>query len=187
MLRNHFYRKGSKADSYGLPDEDPTVFSTLIGWIYSRTLSYPVDENAVGPLLDLYLLSERLQMAALSADIVDTIRTFYHSTSAYPSLRRVQYVYENTGTDNPMREMMVGSVARFLTLGEAIPKHWDNALRKNGELAVDIIRAIQEWHLEGRSVPDVRDKETGGRLGFSMIASESEVGSFDGSVNGKSE
>ena len=120
-------------------------------------------------------------MAALSVDIVDTVRTFYHSTSAYPSLRRVQYVYENTDTDNPMREMMVGSVARFLTLGEQIPKHWDGALRRNGQLAVDIIRAIQEWHLEGRSVPDVRDKE--GVRGFSHIGtSESGVGSgsFEG-------
>ena len=56
-----------------------------------------------------------------------------------------------------MREMMVASVARYLTLSESIPPHWDRALRKNGQLAVDIIRAIQEWHLEGRSVPDARD------------------------------
>ena len=187
MLRAHFYRKNTKADSYGLPEESAEVFSVLAGWLYSRTVSYPVDEDAIGPLLDLYLLSEKLQMAALSADIVDTVRTYYHSTSAYPSLRRVQYVYENTSEDNPMREMMVGSVARFLTLGEQIPKHWDGALRRNGQLAVDIIRAIQEWHLEGRSVPDVRDKEA--RMGFSGIAGSSELGEGDvsgsfGSVNG---
>lgn len=138
VLRGHFYRKGSKADSYGLSDESPEIFSMLVGWLYSGTLAYPVDESAVGPMLDLYLLSERLQMAKLSEDIVDTIRTYYHSTSAYPSLRRVQYVYENTDDDNPMREMMVGSVARFLTLGESIPKHWDSALRRNGQLAVDV-------------------------------------------------
>jgi hypothetical protein len=105
-----------------------------------------------------------------------------------------------------MREMMVGSIARFLTLGERIPKHWDNALRKNGQLAVDvssafsflffiwawlrgytkllqIIRAIQEWHLEGRSVPDVRDKDA--RLGFSGISEGSEAPSVvDMSMNG---
>ena len=87
-----------------------------------------------------------------------------------------------------MREMMVGSVARFLTLGEQIPKHWDGALRRNGQLAVDIIRAIQEWHLEGRSVPDVRDKEAMGRsmMGFSGIADSSEMESLGGSVNGGS-
>ena len=39
---------------------------------------------------------------------------------------------------------------------------------------MQIIRAIQEWHLEGRSVPDVRDKEA--RFGFSGIEA-SEVAS----------
>ena len=138
MLRSHFYRKDSKADSYGLSDESPEIFSVIVGWLYSGTLAYPIDEAAVGPMLDVYLLAEKLQMAKLSEDIVETVRTFYHSTSAYPSLRRVQYVYENTDEDNPMREMMVGSVARFLTLGESIPKHWDTALRRNGQLAVDV-------------------------------------------------
>ena len=52
---------------------------------------------------------------------------------------------------------MVGSVARYLTLSDKIPAHWENALKKNGQLSVDIIRSIQHWHLEGRSVPDVRD------------------------------
>lgn len=56
-----------------------------------------------------------------------------------------------------MREMMVSSIARFLTLGDMIPAHWENALKKNGQLSVDIIRSIQQWHLEGRSVPDARD------------------------------
>ena len=153
-------------------------------------MAYPGDEDGVGPLLDLYLLSERLQMVALSTDIVDTVRNFYHATGAYPSLRRVQYIYDNTDTDSPMREMMVGAVARFLALGEQIPKHWNNALRRNGELAVDIIRAIQEWHLEGRSVPDVRDKDMASKMGFSMIG-ESEwdtesVKSPNGSGRGQS-
>ena len=138
VLRSHFYQKGSKADSYGLPDETPETFSTLVGWLYSGTVAYPVDENSIGPLLDLYLLGEKLQMEKLNDDIVDTIRTYYHSSGSYPSLRRVQYIYENTDNDNPMREMMVGSIARFLTLGESIPKHWDSALRRNGQLAVDV-------------------------------------------------
>ena len=69
-----------------------------------------------------------------------------------------------------MREMMVSAVARFLTLSEGIPAHWDRALRKNGQLAVDIIRAIQEWHLESRSVPDAREVSAErGRVGFSGV------------------
>lgn len=69
---------------------------------------------------------------------------------------------------------MVGSVARFLTLGDVIPLHWERALKKNGQLAVDIIRSIQEWHLEERSVPDAREMslERGRRenaVGFSHV------------------
>ena len=84
-----------------------------------------------------------------------------------------------------MREMMVGAVARFLTLSEKIPAHWEKALRKNGQLAVDIIRSIQEWHLEGRSVPDARDAsaERGrgeGKLGFSAVEGASQVSTAEG-------
>ena len=173
VLRNHFYKSSTNNSSYGLPDDDPVHFSLLVGWLYSRTLSFPVSEADTGPLLDLYLLAEKLQMSALERDCVDTVRAYYHANETYPELRRVQYIYENTDEDNPLREMMVGSVARFLTLGERIPKHWDGALRNNGQLAVDIIRAIQQWHLEGRSVPDARE---GSVRGFSRVEGASEVG-----------
>jgi len=156
-FRSIFYNKKSNDKSIGLPEDEDTPFELFVGWLYSRALRLPTEEKDVGPLLDLYLMSERFQMEKLSYDVVDTVRNFYHSQNSYPGLRRVQYVYTNTGDDNAMREMMVSSVARFLTLGDSIPAHWDRALRKNGQLAVDIIRAIQEWHLESRSVPDARD------------------------------
>lgn len=163
--------------SYGLPDEDDLPFEVLVGWLYSRSIQPPKEEKDIGPLLDLYLLADKLEMEKLTSDIVDAVREFYYSTSTYPGLRRVQYIYSNTSEDNMMREMMVSSIARYLTLGDAIPKHWANALRKNGQLAVDIIRAIQEWHLESRSVPDVRDASVDrGRTtkGFSAIEDDRE-------------
>lgn len=120
-----------------------------------------MDEKDIGPLLDLYLMSEQFEIESLSNDVVEAVRSFYYSQNTYPGLRRVQYIYANTESDNAMREMMVSSIARFLTLSETIPAHWDRALANNGRMAVDIIRAIQEWHLESRSVPDPRDGEYG--------------------------
>ena len=79
-----------------------------------------------------------------------------------------------------MREMMVGSVARYLTLSDAIPIHWERALKKNGQLAVDIIRSIQEWHLESMTVPDARDgsveRGRGKGMGFSQVEEGSSLG-----------
>ena len=170
-FRSIFYNKSSNDKSMGLPEDDDHPFELFVGWLYSRSLRIPNEEKDIGPLLDLYLMSVRFEMEKLSYDVVDTVRNFYHSQNTYPGLRRVQYVYANTEDDNAMREMMVSSVARFLTLGDTIPSHWNKALRKNGELAVDIIRAIQEWHLEGRSVPDARDgsQDRGRTLKFASI------------------
>ena len=172
-----FYDKNSTSrpgqnKSYGLPDEDDYPFELLVGWLYSRSMRQPKEEKDIGPLLDLYLLADKFEMEKLASDVVGTVRDFYHSTSTYPGLRRVQYVYSNTSEDNLMREMMVSSVARFLALGDTIPNHWAKALRKNGQLAVDIIRAIQEGHLESRSVPDARDASADrgrSKKGFSAI------------------
>jgi hypothetical protein len=147
--------RGNK--SYGLPDEDDYPFELLVGWLYAKSIRPPKTEKDIGPLLELYLLSEKFEIEKLSHEVVEVVREFYHTTSTYPGLRRVQYIYSETDEDNEMREMMVSSIARQLTTADKIPAHWATALKRNGQLAVDIIRAIQQWHIEERSIPDVRD------------------------------
>lgn len=182
VLADKFYNEDTPArgnnKSFGLPEEEDCTFEMLVSWLYSRRLDPPAEEKEIGPLLDLYLLSEKLEMEKLSNDIVEVVRQFYHEENAYPGLRRVQYIYSNTDEDNSMREMMVSSIARYLALGDSIPAHWNKALKNNGDLAVDIIRAIQEWHLEGKSVPDARDGSADrGRTTFSKIEPEQDYGS----------
>jgi hypothetical protein len=156
-------RRGNK--SYGLPDEDDYPFELLVGWLYSRSIRAPKTEKDMGPLLDLYLLSQKFEMEKLGEDVVELAREFYHTTSTYPGLRRVQYIYAETDEDNEMREMMVSSIARQLTTSDKIPAHWAGALQRNGQLGVDIIRAIQQWHIEERSIPDARDgSQSRGRM-----------------------
>ena len=178
FFRRIFYSadfESSKTKAYGLPDADDQPFELFVGWLYSKTVRPPTIEKEIGPLLDLYLLSDKLEIDKLGHDVVEGLRNYYHSEETYPSLRRVQYIYSNTEEDNVMREMMVGSIARQLTLSPKIPAHWENALKNNGQLSVDIIRAIQQWHLEGRTVPDPRDlsQDRGRDLhGFSKIERE---------------
>jgi len=164
----------SQNKSYGLPDEDDQrPFTMLVGWLYSRAIKPPTSEKDIGPLLDLYLLADKFEMEKLEEDIVDAVREWYHTSSTYPGLRRVQYIYANTDEDNQMREMMVSSVARQLVTADTFPTHWQQALRRDGQLGVDIIRAFQQWHIEERSIPDVRDGSMDrGRLakgGFSAV------------------
>ena len=182
VLRRHFYAKHTRNTSYGLEDEEPETFDLLLGFLYGGRLPEPHQEADVGPLLDLYLLAERLGMQRPGAACVEAVRTFYQGAAKYPSLRRVQYIYDRMGAEDPMREMLVGSVARDLALGDGIPSHWAKALGRNGPMAVDIIRAIQDWHLESRSVPDVREALNRGNHNHTSASYSKVGGGSDGGV-----
>lgn len=176
--KNPETQKAQKKKAYGLEDEEDLAFEMLVGWLYSRDIKVPTEEKDVGPLLDLYLLSERLRMERLSSELVEAISNYYYRSQTYPSLRRVQHVYANTDDDNEMREMMVGAVAKLLTTSDKIPAHWASALQRNGQLAVDIIRSIQHWKIEEKSIPDARDRSSSrgrsAKNGFSAVEREGE-------------
>jgi len=144
--------------SFGLPEEDDEPFRMFVGWLYSGHVSMPEEEKDLGNLFDLYLMGEKWAVAVLVRDVLDTVRKWYRVTDSYPGLRRVQYIYANTDTESPMRQLLISSVARMLALNDGIPAHWDKALRKNGQLAVDIIQAIQKWKINEESVPDARQE-----------------------------
>jgi len=104
------------------------------------------------------LMGEKWAIADLLRDVLDTVRKWYRISKTYPGLRRVQYIYANTDAESPMRQLLINSVARMLLLNDGIPAHWDKALRNNGQLAVDIIQAIQNWRIDDSSLPDARQE-----------------------------
>jgi hypothetical protein len=103
-------------------------------------------------------MAEKFEIPGLVADVLQVVREWYKYSDSYPGLRRVQYIYANTEEGSPMRHMLVHAVARMMVIEKGIPAHWDKALRKNGQLAVDIIKAIQDWRLEEEVVPDAREE-----------------------------
>jgi len=159
-----FYKKSATKNSnkvFGLPDEDDAPFRLFVGWLYSSKIAVPDKEGDLTDLLDLYLMGEKWSIAALVKDTLDAVRKFYRQTDTYPGLRRVQYIYANTDRESPMRQLLVGSIARMLVLSDSgIPQHWDKALRRNGQLAVDMIIAMQDWRVHGEDVPDPREEPT---------------------------
>jgi hypothetical protein len=146
---------GTKAGPVHLPDEDESTFARLVAWLYSARIPTPTSERDLGDLLELHALASRQGMPALTHAVLEAVRDFYRRTDSFPCLRRVQYVCAE-GEDGDMRRLMVESVARMLVLGEEVPPHWERALRRDGAMAVDIIRAVQAWRLEPERVPDAR-------------------------------
>ncbi|KAG8626208.1 hypothetical protein KVT40_006609 [Elsinoe batatas] len=157
FFRNIFYAKSEHRNrAFGLPDEDDDPFRLFVGWLYSEAVPVPKEEKDLGNLFDLYLMGEKWAIKGLMVDVLDSVRRFYNESQTYPGLRRVQYVYANTQLDSPMRQFLVNAVARDLVFREGMPAHWDKALRKNGQLAVDIILAVQKWKFDEEQVADPR-------------------------------
>ena len=183
--------KGNRQNpTFGLPDTDDVPFRHFVGWLYSDHIPTPREEKDLTPLLDLYLMGEKWSIPRLTLSVLETIRGFYHETSTWPSLRRVQYVYAHSEADSALRQLLVSCVARMLVLDggagekqqQRMPEHWEKALRRNGQLATDIILCVQKWPLEAERVPDARgesvvpvfegEEEDGGRGGEGMVKSE---------------
>lgn len=159
FFRSIFWKKTGKKDSvFGLPDEEDEPFKLFVGWLYSERIPTPRKEEDLSPLLDVYLMAEKWEIKKLMLEVLEAVRSYYHETDTWPSLRRVQYIYSNSEVESPMRKFLVSCVARMLVTGEGIPKHWQSALSNNGELAVDLIWNFQKWNLEPEKIPEPREQ-----------------------------
>ncbi|KAK5163639.1 uncharacterized protein LTR77_010588 [Saxophila tyrrhenica] len=165
FFREIFYpskpSSSSKNSAYGLPDENDEPFRLFVGWLYAATIPQPSEEKELATMFDLYLMAEKWEIRALTVDVLEAVRKYYHDSDTWPGLRRVQYIYANTEPESPMRQLLVSCVARMLITGDSMPAHWERALRKNGQLAVDIILCVQKWRIEPESVPDTRHGSMG--------------------------
>lgn len=158
--RSKFFENALSKEGDGhkmsLPDEENDSFRLFVGWLYSASVPTPREEKDLGNLFELYLMSEKWDIRGLTEETLKAVRNFYKDTDSYPALRRVQYIYANTEQESAMRQLLIGSIARMLVLGDGMPTQWDKALRKNGQLAVDIMLVMQKWGLDKDAIPDPR-------------------------------
>ncbi|GAB1737996.1 hypothetical protein NU219Hw_g2507t1 [Hortaea werneckii] len=201
FFRNVFWTntptdKGNRQNpTFGLPDDDDIPFRHFVGWLYSDHIPPPREEKDLTTLIDLYLMGEKWSIPRLTHAVLEAIRVFYHDTDSWPSLRRVQYVYGHSEPESALRQLLVSCVARMLVLGgreeqqqQRMPEHWEKALRRNGQLAVDILLCVQKWPFEAERVPDVREEsvvplfegEGGGREGGGRVVKGEEEDEDEG-------
>lgn len=176
-----------------LPDTDAQAFDLFVRWLYASSLPAARTEDSIGALLDAYFLAQTLQLPGLTSSVLEQIRAWYDASDTVPALRRLQYVYENTPVEDPLRALVLGAVARHLVVAipavnptkTGFPAHWDKALRRDGRLAVDLLIECQRWRLEEASVPDVR-REAG--VAQKLITEGGHDVEFDGGMeNGSSD
>ena len=105
----------------------------------------------MGVYFELYILSSKLCIDTLQNVVVDTIIRGCDFKSPYLRPSHVRFIYENTTPTSKMRDL-VAQLTLFNGIsgvhgiygGSANPA-WDDLLRKNAELAFDILKIMRPW------------------------------------------
>ncbi|KAK6434057.1 hypothetical protein LTR95_009760 [Oleoguttula sp. CCFEE 5521] len=106
----------NKSEPIYFADVEEFTFKVWVKYLYTGELGNLTgagaeDFHALTHYLGVYCLSKRWMMEELGNEIMDLIRGYYaqHSLTAAPY--RLEYVYKNTDTINPMRTFLVSTAA----------------------------------------------------------------------------
>ncbi|KAI9039332.1 uncharacterized protein KD926_009475 [Aspergillus affinis] len=88
-----------------LPHDDPDLFGDLVSWIYRGTISkYFLAEDTDFFLLRLWVLAARFEMPGLQ----NHVASHYHTQpGGVFDQAKINFVYENTRPDSPLRRLVV--------------------------------------------------------------------------------
>ncbi|KAI9699791.1 MAG: vesicle coat component [Candelina mexicana] len=140
-LGGDFKEAQDKAISY--PDEDPAVFGLFISWLYCGTLQVPMDKCTLTHYFKLYVLADKFSIEALKNLTIDAIREHYRLSGCYAGASRIEYIYSNTASRDPMRKFLVDSLASWYATEQESPDDEDDALLKaGGDIASDMWKAL---------------------------------------------
>ena len=163
-----------KAGELELPDDDPAAFELFIRWLYAKRASLatsspflPINGPAdVRQYLQLYVLAAKYLIGDLQNEVIDIVYDYFAPEGEpYPDLRDVQFLFENTGSNDAMRKLLTvhASFELFsaqVAEGKEFPDHWDEVLQMSADVGYEIIRTISTfgWKMEDCPKRTVKDR-----------------------------
>lgn len=144
-----------------LPEDGPRPFELFVGWIYSqplndmngdrvRVLARPDDKKVtVRDYLGLYFFAAKYMIEDLQNETLDTLYDYYKVPGNFPRPEDVEAVYQGTGEDDKMRELLVvHTTFRMFSGYRNAGKDWADVLKDNGEIGHDLVMMISGWKLK---------------------------------------
>jgi hypothetical protein len=134
-------------DELHLPGTSRPIFDLLVRWLYHIESTWTV--NNAHLLLQLYVLADKFGIKQLKDDCVDFIIPLASSEYRFHGLD-IAYVYLNTNSDSPLRKLMVRIVGYHAKHRNLLDRsgEWETSIMrqvsKNGEFALDLVRALAE-------------------------------------------
>ena len=147
--------KRAKIREIYLPDDDPAAFDLLVRWFYRNTLADVNSSEMADQYPKLYILGDKYLIEALKSEVIKGMKTFTDANRLTTSVATIKHAYENTTAASPMRKYLTqvwaqdiydSGVLRASTSGEKmkLKNGMLDLMKKNGELAVDGLVAVDE-------------------------------------------
>lgn len=96
------------------PEDDPVAFKLLIGWVYTKVIEIPKDENEESPvtyLLRLFVLVEKLMVVTLADRAIELLSKYCAATSVLPHVDVLNEEYKETPEDSKLRLWIARAMA----------------------------------------------------------------------------
>lgn len=149
--RSEFFRKvlskGFKEQddkAVYLSEEDVGAFKLFVRWTCGAQLPLPTTAESLTRRLVLYVMAEEFCIEALKNDLMNKIRSHYCYHYLVVPSQQIDYIYQNTLTNCPMRLVLAHTAVRaFLMPGkEELPVGSLGLISKGGDFAADFTVAL---------------------------------------------
>ncbi|KAF1813620.1 hypothetical protein P152DRAFT_480867 [Eremomyces bilateralis CBS 781.70] len=138
--------------SFDFPDFEEQSFKLFVQRLRKggKSLHRPTDFYGLQDYLGLYVIGDQFNYEALKNEAMDFVRAYYRDKNMAAPPYRLEYIYEATKTPNKMREFLVHTAAYKMLCEKEVPAPgMCEVVGKGGELAVDLLKAVLNFHHNG--------------------------------------
>ncbi len=125
-----------------LPADNEDTFDVLVEWLYTKRLDD--DQLTDWTLCDLYLQSDKFQIAKLQCLAMEAVRENFRLYQQAPTCGLVRRVFENTQESDPLRRYLTDVVAFMIRTGRAKTEDYKRILEARSPFAVELGKATEK-------------------------------------------